>query len=164
MANLFEKLFNRKSSVVQNDNKKTNVVLPRPKYDFVEQYTVIDPKRVLNGGYELFYGCNMIPVACEESKTSACGFNRAIMLPRNIIAGFLDALKQAPAETIDNPKMRTISIVHLSDNQRVVIGPRIDKPGTVIVWTVDSKKHDWLFDITPEKNRAIVEAMKIHTR
>ena len=61
--------------------------------------------------------------------------------------------------------MRTISIVHLSKDQRVVIGPDFDSPKTPVFWLVDSdEKGDWVMHVTPEKNRAIVEQLKIHTR
>ena len=140
--------------------------LPRPKYDFVEQYTVIDPKKVMNGGYNLWALCEKVPVVCEESPVTSCGFRECVMLPTNIVMGFLQTLEAAKSETIAEPKMRTISIVHLSKNYRVVIGPNFESPKNPIFWLVanDAPKKDWILHVTPEKNRAIVEQLKIHTR
>ena len=166
MAKLFDKLFNKKQKVAEKADIPAPVVLPRPKYDFVEQYTIVDPKRVLNGGYELFSGCSTIPVVCEESEVSPCGFRRCIQLPTRIVYGFLETLKDMPAEKITDPKMRTISIVHLAKGCRIVIGPNFESPKNPIFWIVDKsdKKPDWFLYVTPEKNRAIVEQLKIHTR
>ena len=166
MAKLFDKLFSKKQPVAQQTEKPAPVVLPQPKYDFVEQYTIVDPKRVLNGGYELFYGCATIPVVCEESEVSPCWFRRCVQLPTRIVYGFLETLKHMPAEKITDPKMRTRSIVHLAKGCRVVIGPNFESPKNPIFWIVDKndKTPDWFLYVTPEKNRAIVEQLKIHTR
>ena len=47
MAKLFEKLFGKKQEVAQKTQKPAFAPVERPKYNFVEQYTVVDPKRVL---------------------------------------------------------------------------------------------------------------------
>ena len=165
MSNVFKNLFNKKSSVEQNRDKQTNVALPRPWYNFVEQYTVVDPKKVLTGGYEYWQLCKNTPVVCEESQKTCGGFSSGIELPTKIVYGFLQTLKNKPAEEIANPKMRTLSIIHLSPEHRVVVGPCFDGTQKAILWAVDSKKKgDWVFDVTPEKNRAIVAQLKIHTR
>ena len=164
MAKVFDKLFGKKQTVEQNQ-KTTDGALPRPRYDFVEQYTIVDPKNVMNGGYELFSLCKNIPVVCEESPKTCCGFSSCIEMPTNIVLGFLETLKNMPTEKIADPKMRTLSIVHLSPEHRIVIGPSFDDSKKAILWSADSKKKgDWVFDITPDKNRAIVEQLKIHTR
>ena len=158
------KLFSGKQKMAAN-NEVVYEKLARPNYDFVEQYTIVDPKKVLNGGYELFAGCEKIPVVCEESKKTCCGFSACIEIPTNIVLGFLKALNNMPAEKIVDPKMRTLSIIHLSPEHRIVIGPSLDKPKAPILWAVDSKdKGDWVLNITPEKNRAIVNQLKIYTR
>ena len=166
MAKVFDKLFHKKQKAAPQAEKPTYVALPRPKYDFVEQYTIVDPKRVLNGGYNLWSLCEKVPVVCEESKVSPCGFHSCIELPTNIVMGFLQTLEAAKPETIAEPKMRTISIVKISDNHRIVIGPNFESPKTPVFWVVveDAPKKDWILHMTPEKNRAIVDALKIHTR
>ena len=163
MAKLFDKVFGKKQEVAQKTQKPAFAPVERPKYDFVEQYTIVDPKRVLTD-YKLFSGCKNIPVVCEESTKTPCGFASAIELPTKIIVGFLEALEKAPAEKIADPKMRTISIIHLDKDQRVVVGPCLGAPKTPILWPVDSKENNWVLHVTPEKNRAIVDALKIHTR
>jgi hypothetical protein len=132
----------------------------------VERYTIINPKRVL-ANYNLFSDCKTIPVAIETDDAKN-GFVECVKLPTNIVLRFLRALGDMPAEKIIDSKMRTMSIVYLSNTQRVVVFPNFDSPKEPHIWPVDSPSgshaHDWLFDITPEKNRAIVEQMKIHTR
>ncbi len=169
MAKFFEKLFKKKQQNVSTEPKgdeTTRPVLPRPKYDFVEQYTIIDPKKVLNGGYRMWELCEKVPVVCEESEVSPCGFRSCIELPTNIVMGFLCTLEAAESKTIEDPKMRTLSIVHMSDNHRIVIGPNFESPKTPVFWLVaeDAPKKDWILHVTPEKNRALVDALKIHTR
>ena len=157
------KLFNKK--VAPTASKTDYAPLPRPKYSFVEQYTIVDPKKVMNGGYRMWQLCKTVPVVCEESSVSSCGFLSGIEMPTDIVLGFLNALEKAPAETIVDPKMRTLSIIHLSKDQRVVVGPDLKNSKTPIFWAPDSKgKGDWVMYVTPEKNRAIVDALKLHTR
>ena len=169
MSNVFDKLFGKKDAVApvaQKSEKPAFAPVAKPKYDFVEQYTIVDPKKVLNGGYDLWQLCDTVPVVCEESTKSICGFSQGIMLPTRIVMGFLMELKNKPAEEIADPKMRTLSIVHISKNHRVVIGPNFESPKNPVFWLVasDAAKKDWIMYVTPEKNRAIVDALKIHTR
>jgi len=164
MAKLFDRLFHKKQAVASNANKSAYAKLPRPKYDFVEQYTIVDPKRVL-GNYEFWQMCETIPVICEESPETSGGFRSGIQLPTNIVLGFLRLLNGMPAEKIADPKMRTISIIHLSKDQRVVIGPSPDPFKQLSFLTPDSvEQGEWVLHVTPATNRAIVEQLKIHTR
>lgn len=164
MSKVFKKLF-KKRAVADGSNNRMGAVVPRPKYDFVEQYTIIDPKRVLID-YGVFSLCGKIPVACEESAVSSCGFRQCIELPTNLVFSFLMELKDAPAETIINPKMRTISMVHLTPDCMIFIKPNLQNPKMPTFYRINSKgpRQDWVLYVTPEKNRAIVEQLKIHTR
>ena len=167
MAKLFDKVFGKKEVVTSSKvDKPVFSPIPRPKYDFVEQYTVIDPKKVLNGGYELWQFCDNVPVACEEGGVSPTGFIQCKMLPTKIMMGFLCELYKKPAKEIIDPKKRTISIVHISKDHRIVIGPNFESPKAPVFWLVaeDAAKKDWILHVSPEKNRAIVDALKIHTR
>ena len=167
MAKLFDKLFGKKEVITSKKaDRPMFSPIPRPKYDFVEQYTVIDPKKVFNGGYSLWQLCENVPVACEESEVSPTGFIRCKMLPTNIVMGFLMELQRRPSEQIADPKMRTISIVHISKNHSFVIGPNFESPKAPVFWLVadDAAKKEWILHVTPEKNRALIDALKIHTR
>ena len=162
MIKLRNGLFRKK-----RDKKEATYTLPaKPKYDFVEQYTILDPKRVMNGGYNLFSECETIPVLCEEADVSPFGFRVCKRLPTNIVIGFLEDLNKASDEQIADPKMRTISMIHLSPDCRFIIGPNIASPKHPAYYILDEndQRYDWVLHVTPEKNRAIVEQMKIHTR
>jgi len=172
MAKLFDKLFKKNvaepvAPVAPKTDRPAFAPLPRPKYDFVEQYTIIDPKRVLNGGYELWLLCEKVPVVCEESKISPCGFRASIELPTKVILGFLGDLKNAPAEKIADPKKRLLSIVHLNEKNRVYIFPNLKEPKNpwfVVENSDDESAKGWSLYTTPEKSRAIVEQLKMYTR
>ncbi len=167
MKNIFGTIFKKEAvKPVQSAEKPVSKILAKPKYDFVEQYTVIDPKKLLSGGYELWQMCENVPVACEEEGVPTTGFIRCKMLPTKIVMGFLCELQKKTSEEIEDPKMRTLSIVHISQNHRIVIEPNFESPKSPVFWLVadDAPKKDWILHVTPEKNRAIVDALKIHTR
>ena len=170
MAKLFDRLFKKKQAVTPaapKAGKSAYAPLPRPTYDFVEQYTIVDPKRVLNSGYELFSWCPTVPVVCEESRVSPTGFRAGIQLPTNIVMGFLQALEKAPARKIANPKMRTLSIIHLNEKCCICIFPDLKSPKQPILWVKNDDNQEgigWSLYVTPEKNRAIVEQLKKYTR
>lgn len=171
MANLFDKLFNKKvdnAPVAQKPEKPKFAPVPRPKYGFVEQYTIVDPKMVLNGGYEHWQLCENVPVVCEESPKSLCGFSGGVMLPTNVVMGLLMELTKKPAQDIENPKKRTVSIVRLDAKHRIYILPNLESPKhpVFVVENDDDeeKASGWSLYMTPEKNRAIVDVLKIHTR
>jgi len=163
MAKWFNNVHNRKH---HTEYESVDEQLPtKSKYNFVETYTVVDPKHLLLN-YALFSSCDMIPVACEGFQTAG-SFTSALRLPRDVVWEFLNDLKSLPAKITNAPEMRTISIVHLSDNQRIVVLPDFKEKKGAIVWAIDNEKNgglSWVFDITPEKNRAIIEQVKIHTR
>ena len=167
MGNLFDKIFNKKAKV-QAEQKQQPVAksqfepVQRPRYSFVEQYTIIDPKRVMNGGYDLWSWCRSIPVACEDGMKST-GFVNCKQIPTQIVWNFLKTLEKTPSEQIVDPKMRTLTIVNLSSDHRVVILPNFESPKNPYLWPVDDDK-DWILYVSPDKNRAIVDAIKIHTR
>lgn len=169
MIKLFDRLFHKKQLVVPKVDKSVYGALPHPKYDFVEQYTVVDPKYVLNGGYGLWSLCKTVPVVCEEGDKSTCDFYQSIRMPSKVVLGFLNDLKKAPAEKIADPKMRTLSIVHLDDKHRIYILPNLLVPRYPTLFIENDNDDDesikgWSLYMTPEKNRAVVEQLKIHTR
>ena len=165
MANLFNKMFGKKRPVQQPNKKTEYAPVPRPKYSFVEQYTIVDPKHVLMD-YSLFELCETIPVLCESPAPSGEVFPEGFRMRTDVVMGFLKTLEKMPAEKIADPKMRTLTIVHLSDAHRVVISPNFAEPKSVNFWLIDADKNskDWVLHVTPEKNRAIIDAVKIHTR
>ncbi len=157
---LVNKVFNAKPK------QKTFEPVAKPKYDFVEQYTIVDPKKVFYGGYDSWVGCENIPVVCEEHYKTPNGVGYYAELPAKIVMGFLMELQRKSAAEIENPKMRTLSIIHISKHHRVIIGPNFYSPKFPVFWVItdDADRKDWVFYVTPEINRAIVDALKIHTR
>ncbi|MBR4475433.1 MAG: hypothetical protein IKP05_02010 [Alphaproteobacteria bacterium] len=137
----------------------------KSKYNFVETYTVVDPKNLLIN-YAMFSACDMVPVVCEGYQ-SVGSYTAALRLPRDVVWGFLNDLTKLPAEITDEPENRTISIIHLTKDQRIVVMPDFNTIKGAVIWAIDNEKNggpSWVCDITPEKNRAIVEQVKIHTR
>ena len=136
------------------------------QFDFMEHYTFIDPRKVMID-YDLFSLCSEVPVACETNEDISSGFQTATPIPTKIALDFIHMLKATPAEKIEPKAMRTISIIHTKKGKSIVIMPDLQFKTNVIIWDTSAKpgtKGTWFLDTTPEINRAIVEATKIHTR
>lgn len=160
--NLLQKLTGKRTKMPDIE-KKANVVQPA-KYSFVESYVIKDPKTMLVD-YEAWALCQKMPVAYENSANSG-GWMESAMLDTSVILPLLRALKKAPKEIIENPKMRTVSVVNIANDYRVYVLPNPSDSQSIIV-DIKSDNNDeygWLCYMTPEKRRAIVDQMKIHTR
>lgn len=145
---------------------KTAVVNPIPKsqYSFVEQY-VLDPNYIMNH-YELWSFCEFTPVAYEGKKTP-CGFLCMVQLPTYWAQSFLKQLKQSAPEIRKDPTQRLISVIHLKDDHKLYVVPSLkEKKGSVILGehNDEKRKNEWMYYVTPEINRAIVEQAKIRSR
>lgn len=133
-------------------------VLPKPSSPHVEQYTLVSPRNCFIN-YDLFQYCEMVPVAYEQSTDS--DFNECVQLPTQVFLGYLNALKYASDEVINNPLNRTISIVHLLNNQNLYILPNLKQPKRPIC----VRPHGGLgLNTTPAIKAAIVEQLKMYTR
>lgn len=140
-------------------------ITPKPvKPDFVESYTLANPKNVL-AVYDYWELCKKMPVAYEDENNKSSWLN-GVMLETSIILPLLRKLKSAPKEISDIPEMRTISIVHLSPKHEVYILPNPTEPKSVVIDinTASTNKYDWVFYMNPEKRYAIVNEIKKHTR
>lgn len=164
MAKIFEKItniFKPEKPVV-----KTSVapVQPEEKFDFVEQYTLINPKLLLNGSYSLWSLCKNVPVAYESKSTEkGSGWTQCVELPTHKpIMEFLYQLEHADAEIVKQPKNRTISIINFEKGKRMFIVPDLKQPKNP-VFIVDFESGDeraWFLHVTPQINRAIVKQLK----
>lgn len=147
------------------EKKKETTVIPKSQYSFVEQYVIADPNRVMTE-YYLWDLCEFTPVAYET--TESTGFLPAVELPTNWVQSFLKSLQQSDIETRKDPTQRLISVIHLRDNHKLYVIPDLkSKKKSKIIGEhhYDKKrKNDWMFYVTPEINRAIVEQEKIRTR
>ena len=136
MANFFETLFNKKPTNVES---KSEVVVA-PKYDFVKQYVLADPRNIMID-YSLWSSCPTVPVA-HESDEKGTGFCKCVELPTKVFLGYLAALKKAPAEIRKNPKMRTISVIKLDEDKRMYVIPDLkdaEKPFLLIYLKKENK-------------------------
>lgn len=131
------------------------------KPNFVKQYTLVDPKKLMIN-YELFFNRNRIPVAYEERSRKEA-FHSTILLPASVFAKYLVDLYNAPSEITDDPKMRTISIITLNNGQKMYMIPDLQTQKDPTLYL---NLHDlpMAFNVTPEINRAIAEQWKIYTR
>ena len=135
-----------------------------PSYNFVDQYVVIDPKKLLINE-EAFALCSKIPVAHAYSPNSE-GWHACVQLDTRVMLPFLRALRQAPAEQIAPANMRTVSVINLDKDKRIYVLPNLADPKRALIHIMFEKGdgHTWPFYMTPEKRYAIVEQLKIHTR
>lgn len=156
-----------KNEVSKATETKTAVANPIPKsqYSFVEQYIIADPNKLMHGGYELWSFCEFTPVAYEEKESS--GWMPAVQLPSRWVQPFLKQLKQSAPEIRKDPTQRLISVIHLKDDHKLYIVPNLkEKRGSVLLGENGDEKHrnEWMYYVTPEINRAIVEQAKIRSR
>ena len=139
--------------------------IPKSQYSFVEQYIIADPNKLMHGGYELWSLCEFTPVAYEEKESS--GWLPAVQLPSSWAQPFLKHLKQSDPEIRKDPTQRLISVIRLADGHKLYIVPNLnEKHGSVLLGEHIDEKHrnDWMYYVTPEINRAIVEQAKIRSR
>ena len=139
--------------------------IPKSQYSFVEQYVIADPNKLMHGGYELWSFSEFTPVAYEEKESS--GWLSAVQLPTIWVQPFLKHLKQSAPEIRKDPTQRLISVTHLADGHKLYIVPNLkEKRGSVLLGEhSDAKRrNDWMYYVTPEINRAIVEQAKIRSR
>ena len=155
-------------NIFRKDIKKTDAVktpaIPKSQYSFVEQYVIVDPKKVENGRYEFWGFCKFTPVVYENEGA----WIDSVKLPTDWAQPFLRLLKNSAPEIRNDPTQRLISVIHLGKNHKLYIVPSLkEKKGSVIVGENNADEHrknDWIYYVTPEINRAIVEQAKIRSR
>lgn len=152
-------------STTKADTVKTPAI-PKSQYSFVEQYVIADPNRIMNGGYDIWGLCKFTPVAYEGEETT--GFLSTLKLPTDWALPFLKTLKNSDPEIRQDPRQRLISVINLDEKHKLYVVPNLKaKKSSIIVGEHnddEKRKNDWLFYITPEINRAIVEQAKIRSR
>jgi len=134
-------------------------------FDFMEHYTFVDPRKVTIN-YDLFSERPKIPVACETIETKS-GFHETLQIPTEIALPFIHALEKTHAKKIESKAMRTLSIIHTKKGRTIVIMPDLKFKQAFLIWDLSitpGEKSTWFLDTTPEINKAVVEAIKIHTR
>ena len=168
MAKIFETIANAFKPKKPVAHAETAPVQADEKFDFVEQYTLIDPKLLFNGGYDLWSLCKTVPVAYEnESREKGTGFAQCVELPTHKpIMEFLYQLEHAAPAIVKQPKNRTISIIHFGKGKRMFIVPDLNHPKNpfFIVDFETGNEREWFLHVTPQINRAIVKQLKIVTR
>ena len=163
MLEKVKKVFRKQEPKVATIQKPA---IPKSQYSFVEQYVIADPNKLLNGGYELWGFCEFTPVA-YEGEESSCGFLSAVQLPSSWAQPFLKQLKQSAPEIRKNPAQRLVSVINLDDGHKLYIVQNLkEKRGSVLLgeYNDEKRKNDWMYYVTPEINRAIVEQAKIRSR
>ena len=150
------KLF-KKNNKQQSSGKMTRD--PRgPKCNFIKQYTLVNPRKMLLD-YNLFALCENMPVKYESENGD--GWSQSVSLPTQVFLGYLNALERAPDRIANDPKMRTVSVVNLKNNRQLFILPNLRTPKKPVYAYEPGTLG---FDVTPEINRAIVEQIKMFTR
>ena len=157
MKDILKKIFSKKEKTEKPAAEKS---LPKPMFDFVQQYTLVNPNQVMVD-YSDWSSCKEIPVAYEKEGKSS-GFAECVQLPTKIIGGFLYELQNAPGKIIDNPVMRTVSVINLKNGKKMYILPNLQSPKTPDIFI--EKPKELAFHVNPEINRAIVNQLKLYTR
>lgn len=166
---MFEKIKNafKTQQKAPEVTEKKVLTIPKSQYSFVEQYVITDPNRIMNGGYNLWGLCEFTPVACDNLEEES-GWISSIQLPSVWVQSFLKQLKHSDPEIRKDPKQRLISVINMGNGHKLYIIPNLkEKKSSAILSDKchdDKRKHDWVFLVTPEINRAIVEQAKIRSR
>jgi len=151
--------FLKKHTKSKENTATPQVPAPKQKYDFVEQYTLTSPKKLMVS-YDYWSLCNDVPVRYENAKPDE-GFAKCVELPSVVFFPWWETIQKAPQEVLNNPKFRTISVVNLEHGGRFFILPNV-KDITRPIYAYPEGKLGLL--TTPEINRAIVEQIKMFTR
>ena len=163
MLEKIKDIFTKETPKAEKTAETKTTVIPKSQYSFVEQYVIADPCNIM-GDYELWSWCKFTPVAYEGKEST--GFLASVELPTCWAQPFLKALKQSAPEIRKDPTQRLISVIHLGDNHKLYIVPNLkNKKGSVLLGENNNRQHknDWMFYVTPEINRAIVEQAKIRS-
>ena len=142
----------------QNKDSKT-------KPDFIKQYTLFDPKKVMVT-YSAFSNCSTIPVAYESNVFKGI-FAQCFQMPnQEPFVNYLKQLSNAKPEVAASHKKRTISVIELDKDKNIFILPNLEHKKTlsIVVSFKDGNTESWPLFMTPEINRAIVEQLKFYTR
>ncbi len=171
-------LFKKKSKQQPIKKADTKPVLP----DFVERYTLVNPKNIL-GGPELWALSPEMPIPYENDKNTS-GRMECAKLHTSVMLPFMRDLKRTPNEFIEPGHMRTVSVVHLNNGLHIYVLPVLPmtqmakisknghKPSCYVALADDNDtnckrledKPGWSFFMNPEIRKAIVEEIKLHTR
>ena len=153
--------FHKKTQKVTETTASPKVSVP--SYDFVKQYVLIDPKKLL-ANEECFALCKKIPVAYETKNSG--GWNACVELHTQIMLPFLRTLRKADKELIAPAPTRTVSVIELSQGKYIYVLPNLtySKSAEIHIVFDQGDENNWPFYMTPEKRRAVVEQIKIHTR
>lgn len=139
-----------------------NKKIPKPQYDFVQQYTLVDPKKLKNG-YDKWAGRCFVLVAYEQNKYLIT----RVKMDTKIVYPFLVALKNAPREISEKPENRTVSVINMKHGARAYVFPNLDETNKNydIVFSNSKKcRQDLPLScfISPEINMAIMAQIKIY--
>jgi len=143
---------------VKTEKKK----ISKPKYDFVQQYTLIDPKKVKKG-YDNWKKRCFVLVAYEQNKYLI----KRVKMDTNIVFPFLKALRNAPSEISKRPENRTVSVINMKHGAKAYVFPNLHETNKQydIVFTNAENGHQNLplsCFTSPEINLAIVAQAKIY--
>jgi hypothetical protein len=156
------KNFLEEMAKVKIKKTKPTKKLPQPKYDFVHQYTLVDP-RYVTPDYDFWASWCFLPVACESEKDSAV----CVKMDTRILMPFLTLLKNTPKKLLEKPEMRTVSVVDMKHGAKAYLFPNLDEAsgGYKIIFT-NARKSRMRLPLscftTPEINQAITAQAKIY--
>ena len=169
---LFEKLSKKHHPEPQKIEVKQHPV-DTVKYDFVERYTLVNPKNIF-ANHEAWALCDNMPVAYENSQEKSC-WNKCVKLNTSIMLPFIRACKASPNEDLVPEKNRTVSIVHVNKDIDIYVVPMLPMLKSDLdcwLFWVNRKQRTkdnqfpkgWSFYMTPDIRKALANEIKVHTR
>lgn len=161
-VSFLQNAFHKQTQKVTETKTTATPKISVPSYDFVEQYVLIDPKKLL-ANEEAFALCKKIPVA-HETKDSG-GWHICAQLHTSVMLPFIRSLRLTASEKIVPAKMRTVSVINLDRDKYIYVLPSITVPNAAEIHIIFDKgdENSWPFYMTPTIRKAVVEQVKIHT-
>ena len=127
--------------------------------NLIERYTVAEPanERI---DYTKMLSCETLPVFYSNEYSHDCMHYKWTQMPTRIVFPFLRDLYKLPLNVVTGNKKRTIHIINLNNNKKLYILPNLEN--------VEEPKmiydKDIAFNVSPEINKAIVQAKQFYTR
>ncbi len=164
--NIFKKLFKKTPAPITETQKEES-------FDFVERYTLIDPKKVFINP-EMWELCKKVPLACEN-ENGDFGFEPCAFLDTSVMLPFVGTLKASPVEDTEPKSARTVSVVRVNEDVSIYVLPVLPickaEEKYWLYWVNDKKPtrgnsfpKGWSFHMTPQINRALAAQMKSYAR
>lgn len=129
------------------------------KSNIIERYTLAEPiyARI---DYTKLFSNKTVPVMYNNKTTHGTTMYEWVSMNTFFVHTYLSKLYKIPLNVVLGHKKRTIHIINLENGKQLYILPNLDNMENPIMMY----DKDIAFNVTPEINKAIVQAKQFYTR